>query len=67
MSRLEFSIRFSTLVFAFALIVYVIYADKPIAIIASMISIIVAALSGDWSRANTNTTIINEGESDETE
>ena len=71
MSRLEFAIRFSTLVFAFALIVYVIYADKPIAIIASMISIIVAALSGDWSRANTNTTIINndpaEGTPDETE
>ena len=69
MSRLEFAIRFSTLVFSFALIVYVIHADKPIAIIASMISIIVAALSGDWSRANTNTTIINndEGASDETE
>jgi hypothetical protein len=68
-SRLEFAIRFCTLVFAFSLIVYVIHADKPLVIIASMISIIVAALSGDWSRASTNTTIINNdpSASDETE
>ena len=60
MTRLEFTIRLTTLLSAFGLIIYVIWADKPVAIIASMISIIVAALSGDWTRLNGGTTIINE-------
>lgn len=65
MSRLEFAIRLTTLLAAFGLIIYVIWADKPVAIIASMISIIVAALSGDWTRLNGGTTIINEEASDD--
>jgi hypothetical protein len=63
MSKLEFTIRIITLILSFSLIVFVIWADKPIAIIASMISIIVAALSGDWTRLNGGTTIINNEES----
>jgi hypothetical protein len=45
--------------------VFVIWADKPVAIVASMISIIVAALSGDWTRLNGGTTIINEDDGNE--
>jgi hypothetical protein len=63
MTRLEFAIRLITLIAAFALILYILWTDKPIAIIASMISIIVAALSGDWTRLNGGTTIINNEES----
>ena len=59
MTKTEFAIRLTTLLLAFGLIVYVIWADKPVAIIASMISIIIAALSGDWTRLNGGTTIIN--------
>lgn len=62
MSKFEFSIRFRTLLLAFGLIVYVIHFDKPIVIVAGMISIIVAALSGDWSRLGGGTTIINNGD-----
>jgi hypothetical protein len=65
MSKLEFTIRIITLVLSFSLIVFVIWADKPVAIVASMISIIVAALSGDWTRLNGGTTIINEDDGNE--
>lgn len=66
MGKLEFFIRTITLLLSFGLIVYIIWGDKPVVIIASLISIIVAALSGDWSRLNgSSTTIINNDEGEE--
>jgi hypothetical protein len=66
MTKLEFSIRLITLLSCFGLIVYIISADKPVVIVASLISIIVAALSGDWSRLNgSTTTIINNDEGEQ--
>jgi hypothetical protein len=66
MGKLEFFIRIMTLLMSFALIVYIIWGDKPVVIVASLISIIVAALSGDWSRLNgSSTTIINNDEGEE--
>jgi len=64
MSWFEFSIRISALLFGYSFIAYVVYADKPVTLIAPMIGIIIGAISADWTRLGTTTIVESSNETE---
>jgi len=61
MGKLEFVLRGAVIIGGFALVWYILHGDKPVVLVSGIISLIMLALSGDWSKVPTNsTTIINE-------
>lgn len=63
----EFFLRTATVMASFALIAYVLWAGKPVGLVSALLPIVVAALSGDWSRAGAGTAVVDMGAIRETE